>query len=84
MWTKMSGGTALLHLAPDDKRSFLNTNRAHVLGYQALASVGLGPLLTSLPFPILAPLPVSLNANALAFYSFVRYIAMVSEGLCMS
>lgn len=70
-WVCIIVGSALLSTVG------LNTPRSRVLGYQALYSIGLGPLVTSLVFPILAPLPVSLNASALAFYAFARYFLQV-------
>lgn len=48
-----------------------------VLGFELLMSVGLGILQTSPFFPILAPIEVSLNANALAFFMFVRFFSQV-------
>ena len=48
------------------------------IGFQLLMSVGLGILQTSPFFPILAPIDVSLNANALAFFMFVRFFSQVS------
>jgi len=42
------------------------------IGFQIVAGVGFGLLFTATTFPILAPLPVRLNANALAFFIFIR------------
>ncbi|KAJ3733198.1 iron permease [Lentinula guzmanii] len=49
-----------------------NTPRAHAIGFQIIAGVGIGMLSTSLFFPILAPLPVESNAHAIALYTFFR------------
>lgn len=70
-WVFVIVGLALLSTVHQD------TSRSAILGYLAIFSAGLGPLISALPFPILAPLTVSLNANALAFYSFVRYFSQV-------
>ena len=45
------------------------------VGYQILAGVGMGILLTTTVFPVLADVDVHLNANALAFYMFSRYMS---------
>ncbi|KAL1941010.1 hypothetical protein VTO73DRAFT_7646 [Trametes versicolor] len=42
------------------------------IGFQIVAGIGFGLLFTATTFPILAPLPVELNATALAFFIFVR------------
>ncbi|KZO94642.1 MFS multidrug transporter [Calocera viscosa TUFC12733] len=41
-------------------------------GYQVIASIGVGILYPGTTFPVLAPLPISKNAHALAFYTFMR------------
>lgn len=46
--------------------------------FQLLTSVGLGILQAGPIFPILAPIDVSLSANALAFFMFVRFMSQVS------
>ncbi|EPQ58605.1 Mfs1.1 [Gloeophyllum trabeum ATCC 11539] len=51
--------------------------RSHALGFQAIASMGLGMLTAITYFPVLAPLPVSANAHALAFFTFLRNFAQV-------
>ncbi|KAI0709719.1 iron permease [Earliella scabrosa] len=42
------------------------------IGFQIVAGIGFGMLFTATTFPILAPLPVELNASALSFFIFVR------------
>ncbi|KAI5119018.1 hypothetical protein M0805_001877 [Coniferiporia weirii] len=54
-----------------------DTSRGRYIGYQVLIGLGLGILMTTAFFPVLAPLPVSLNANALAFFMFVRFFSQV-------
>ncbi|KAI0763293.1 MFS multidrug transporter [Trametes elegans] len=44
-------------------------------GYQALQAAGSGTIWASTIFPILAPLPVTRVAPALAFYNFIRTFA---------
>jgi len=45
------------------------------VGYQFVAAAGTGMIYAGTIFPILAPLPVSRTASALAFYAFVRAFA---------
>lgn len=71
-WIFVILGNALLSTVHKKK------SRGIVLTYQAFFSIGLGPLMTALPFPILAPLAAYLNTNALAFYSFVRFFFQVT------
>ncbi|KAH9916586.1 major facilitator superfamily domain-containing protein, partial [Epithele typhae] len=47
----------------------------HWVGYQIVVGVGTGLLFTATVFPLLAPLPVSRTAAALAFFSFCRTFA---------
>ncbi|KAI8977720.1 iron permease [Trametes punicea] len=42
------------------------------IGFQIVAGIGFGLLFTATTFPILAPLPVELNASALSLFIFVR------------
>ncbi|KAJ7840764.1 iron permease [Mycena leptocephala] len=42
------------------------------VGFQIIAGIGFGMLFTATTFPILAPLSVADNANALSFFIFVR------------
>ncbi|KAI0347418.1 iron permease [Trametopsis cervina] len=50
-------------------------SRTQWLGYQVACSAGLGILFVSPLFAVLAPLPVSRNASALAFFAFTRAFA---------
>ena len=47
------------------------------IGYEFLAGIGSGILLVTAIFPVLAPLPVSLNAHATSFFMFVRFFSQV-------
>jgi len=53
------------------------TPRAASIGYQIIAGVGLGMCYAVSMFPVLAALPVTQNAYALSFYTFVRSLAQV-------
>lgn len=55
-----------------------DTSLAHSIGYSALVSVGGGFVYAVTYFPVLAPLEVSQNAHALAFFAFCRSFAGVS------
>ncbi|KAK7442238.1 hypothetical protein VKT23_016208 [Stygiomarasmius scandens] len=48
------------------------TTLSTTIGFQVLPGVGLGILVITTYFPVLAPLPVSANAQALAFFMFCR------------
>ncbi|KAG8935776.1 hypothetical protein FRC00_010384 [Tulasnella sp. 408] len=50
----------------------ISTPTAQWVGFQIVEGIGLGILYAAPTFPILAPLPVSKNAHALAFFTFVR------------
>lgn len=63
-------GGLMTSLGPD-------SSRGKSIGYQVFIGLGLGILMTTAFFPVLAPLPVSLNANALAFFMFVRFFSQV-------
>ncbi|KAF9064952.1 major facilitator superfamily domain-containing protein [Rhodocollybia butyracea] len=52
-----------------------NSSTAAYIGFQILLGSGLGIIWISTQFPILAPLPYSNNAHALAFFIFVRSFA---------
>ncbi|KAI0685396.1 Mfs1.2 [Cytidiella melzeri] len=54
-----------------------DTPIGHAIGFSALASIGGGMLYAATYFPVLAPLPVSENAHALAFFAFCRSFATV-------
>ncbi|TFK35058.1 MFS general substrate transporter [Crucibulum laeve] len=53
------------------------TSRSAALGFEALMGIGLGMIISGTYFPVLAPLPVSENAHALAFFIFVRNFGQV-------
>ncbi|KAF7971297.1 hypothetical protein HWV62_21454 [Athelia sp. TMB] len=55
----------------------VGTSRGASIGYQVVAGVGLGLLITTTFFPVLAPLPVSANAHAVAFLIFMRSFGQV-------
>ncbi|KAL7278356.1 hypothetical protein ACG7TL_008332 [Trametes sanguinea] len=52
-----------------------NSSRAAYIGSQIPLGVGLGIIWISTQFPILAPLPFSNSAHALAFFTFIRCFA---------
>lgn len=47
------------------------------IGYSVIGGFGLGILMSVTYYPVLAPLPLSMNANAVAFFMFVRFFAQV-------
>ena len=47
--------------------------------YAAIGGLGLGSLMSATFYPVLAPLPLSLNANAVAFFMFLRFFAQVTH-----
>lgn len=53
------------------------SNTARYIGCQIVLGVGLGIIWVATSFPILAPLPYSNNAHALAFYAFNRNLSQV-------
>ncbi|KAI0337303.1 Mfs1.2 [Trametopsis cervina] len=52
-----------------------NTPSSHAIGLPLLISLGSGAIYAGAYFPVLAPLPVTQNAHALAFFSFCRSLA---------
>ncbi|KAH9847872.1 iron permease [Lenzites betulinus] len=52
-----------------------NSSRAAYIALQVPLAVGLGIVWIATQFPILAPLPVSNSAHALAFFTFIRCFA---------
>ncbi|KAH9936927.1 iron permease [Amylocystis lapponica] len=70
-WVFLIVGTGLLISVEAD------TPKGHAIGYLILAGIGLGILVTTTYFPVLAPLDVSHNAPALAFFMFLRNFAQV-------
>lgn len=73
-WVCLIVGAALM--------STLNVDStiARAIGFQIITGLGLGILLTTGFFPVLAPLKVEYNASALAFFMFVRWFSQV--GAC--
>jgi hypothetical protein len=55
-----------------------DSSRASAIGFQIIGGCGIGILVTSAYFPVLAPLSVSDNARAIAFFMFCRNFAQVS------
>ncbi|KZT52010.1 iron permease [Calocera cornea HHB12733] len=49
-----------------------DSSTAAWVGYQVVVSLGIGVLYPLTTFPVLAPLPISKNAHALAFFIFMR------------
>nr|GAT44485.1 MFS general substrate transporter [Mycena chlorophos] len=54
-----------------------HSSRSATIGFEAFIGVGIGILTTATYFPVLAPLPVSENAHALAFFIFARAFGQV-------
>ncbi|KAA1466939.1 MFS general substrate transporter [Dentipellis sp. KUC8613] len=52
-------------------------SRAKAIGYQILVGIGIGMIYLATYFPVLAPLPISENTRALAFFVFLRNFALV-------
>ncbi|KAF8512803.1 iron permease [Gautieria morchelliformis] len=52
-----------------------NSTTAQYIGFQVILGMGLGMIWIGTQFPILAPLPFSNNAHALAFFTFIRCLA---------
>lgn len=55
-----------------------DSSRSVAIGFEVLIGLGLGTLIPCTFFPVLAPIPVELNAPALAFFMFLRFMAQVS------
>jgi hypothetical protein len=72
-WILMIVGTALLGTLDE------NSSRSMCFGFQALIGVGMGIIYVTAYFPVLAPIPVSQSAPALAFFTFLRNFALVSQ-----
>ncbi|PAV21574.1 MFS general substrate transporter [Pyrrhoderma noxium] len=70
-WVCLIVGAALM--------STLNVDStiARAIGFQIITGLGLGILLTTGFFPVLAPLKVEYNASALAFFMFVRWFSQI-------
>jgi hypothetical protein len=54
-----------------------NSSLGHGIGYIAVDAIGIGALITTTYFPVLAPLPVTSNGLALALFMFLRNFAQV-------
>ncbi|KAG8923849.1 hypothetical protein FRC00_005783, partial [Tulasnella sp. 408] len=52
-----------------------SSNKGMYVGFQIIEGFGIGILYTAPQFPILAPIPVTETAHALAFFTFVRSYA---------
>lgn len=56
-----------------------DSGRARVIGFEILAGTAVGFLYLGSYFPVLASLPVTSAAPALAFYTFLRNFAQVCD-----
>ena len=56
-----------------------DTTLSQVVGIPSLAGIGAGMIYAGTYFPVLAPLPVTQNAHALAFFAFCRSLAAVGH-----
>ncbi|KDR66919.1 hypothetical protein GALMADRAFT_106085 [Galerina marginata CBS 339.88] len=65
-WLLIVVGLGLMSLLDE------NSSAAKYIGLQILLATGLGTIFIGPQFPILAPLPFSNNAHALAFFTFLR------------
>ncbi|KAJ7641556.1 iron permease [Roridomyces roridus] len=70
-WILMIVGCALLGTLDE------NSSRSMCYGFQALVGVGMGIIYVTAYFPVLAPVPVSQSAPALAFFTFLRNFALI-------
>ncbi|KAI0751912.1 Mfs1.1 [Daedaleopsis nitida] len=70
-WCLTLVGVGLISTITED------TSKAASIGYQVLPGLGIGILYSGTYFPVLAPLSVTLNASALAFFVFVRLFAQI-------
>ena len=64
-------GLVLLSIVQEDTPVTL------VIFYEVLAGIGFGVQFAALYFPVLAPLPVTSSAPALAFFTFMRMFSQV-------
>lgn len=71
-WALVIAGFGILSILDVD------SSKAQYICCQIVVGVGLGIVWISTQFPILAPLPFSNNALALAFFTFVRSLSQVS------
>ncbi|EJU06528.1 hypothetical protein DACRYDRAFT_113213, partial [Dacryopinax primogenitus] len=65
-WCLICVGIGMLSILRPD------TPTAEWLGFEVLTGCGLGIVWTAVRFPVIAPLPVSRNASAMAFFIFSR------------
>jgi hypothetical protein len=54
------------------------TSSGSAIGFEIIIAVGIAALSTTTYFPVLAPLPLSANAPALAFFTFLRSFGQAS------
>ena len=74
-WALVIAGFGILSILDAD------SSKAQYVCCQIVVGVGLGIVWISTQFPILAPLPFSNNALALAFFTFVRSLSQVRSSL---
>ncbi|KAJ7267576.1 iron permease [Mycena haematopus] len=55
----------------------IDTNRSQVIGYSILCGAGCGILIMGSYFPVLAPIDITQNAQALALLVFIRNFSLV-------
>lgn len=60
----------------------VNTSRSVSILRQLPFSLGFGVIMTVCFFPVLAPIPVDLHANAMALLMFIRFFSQVSDSEC--
>ncbi|KAJ6472375.1 hypothetical protein C8R47DRAFT_728313 [Mycena vitilis] len=70
-WTMMILGMGLLSTVNAD------TGRSVSIGYTVIVGIGIGVLILASYFPVLAPINVTQNAQALALFVFVRNFSLV-------
>lgn len=56
----------------------VQTPMGNIIGYEFLAGIGFGLVFSATYFPVLAPLPLTTIAPALAFFAFLRQFGQVS------
>ncbi|KAJ7060722.1 iron permease [Mycena amicta] len=70
-WALIIVGAALLGMVDE------NTPRMRVIGFELLIGSGIGIIYVGAYFPVLAPIPVTLNTQALAYFFFLRQFALI-------
>ncbi|KAF8954828.1 iron permease [Flammula alnicola] len=68
-WVFVMVGFGLLTILEPD------SSKPAYVGFQVVLGIGLGMLWVCIQFPVVAPLPVSNNSHALAFFTFMRVFA---------